>query len=164
MNRPSHVKPWFKQFWPWFLIAVPLSSFIVGFVVIRFATNTTDSLVVDDYYKEGRAINANLDKEEHARYLNITSDLTIKDGAIAVKFHSGIPQDGNALKLSFYHVTLQDKDISLLLSRDASGIYRGFVDDSLAGKWRVTLTPHDEQWKIQNVLTLPYSGAMKFNP
>ncbi len=136
----------------------------MGMVLLNLATNTTDSLVVDDYYKEGKAINARLDKIEEAKRRNITSDLTIENGAIAIKFHSGIPREGQALKLTFYHTTLEDRDTSVLLSRDATGVYRGFVESSLDGKWRMTLTPVDEAWKIQQIITLPVSGVIKFNP
>ncbi|NDV91239.1 hypothetical protein GTH32_08615 [Alteromonas sp. 345S023] len=156
--------PWYKQFWPWFLIAVPVITLVMGGVLLKLAISTEDSLVVDDYYKEGKAINATLDKELVARKLNITTDLTVNDGSISVKFHSGIPQEGSALKLNFYHVTLEERDTSLLLSRDANGIYRGSVDTPLTGKWRVSLTPIDESWKIQNIVLLPQSGAIKFNP
>lgn len=156
--------PWYKQFWPWFLIAIPVISFIMGMVLLNLATNTTDSLVVDDYYKEGKAINARLGKIEEAKRRNITSELAIKDGAVSVKFHSGIPKEGQALKLTFYHTTLKDRDTAVLLSRDAQGIYRGFVEAPLDGKWQVTLTPIDESWKIQQTITLPRSGALKFNP
>lgn len=156
--------PWYKEFWPWFLIAVPIITFAMGGLLLKLAISTEDSLVVDDYYKEGKAINARLDKEAIAKKMNITTDLTINDGSIALQFHSGIPKEGNAVKLSFYHVTLEDRDVSVLLSRDANGIYRGFVEESLDGKWRVSLTPFDDSWKIQNTLHLPYSGIIKFNP
>ena len=156
--------PWYKQFWPWFLIAIPVITFVMGMVLLNLATNTTDSLVVDDYYKEGKAINARLDKIEEAKRRNITTDLTIENGVVTVKFHSGIPKEGQALKLTFYHTTLQDLDTSVLLSRDAKGVYRGFVESSLDGKWQITLTPIDEVWKIQQTVTLPWSGVIKFNP
>ncbi|WP_414830828.1 FixH family protein [Alteromonas sp. H39] len=156
--------PWYKQFWPWFLIAIPVITFIMGMVLLNLATNTTDSLVVDDYYKEGKAINARLGKIEEAKRRNITTDLTIEDGAVTVQFHSGIPKEGQALKLAFYHTTLQDRDTSVLLSRDARGVYRGYVESPLDGKWQITLTPIDEAWKIQQTVTLPWSGVIKFNP
>ena len=136
----------------------------MGFVILHLATNTEDSLVVDDYYKEGKAINARLDKIQQARRLNITSDLTIDNGSVTLKFHSGIPKEGNALKLAFYHTTLQDRDTEVLLTRDASGVYRGFTEAELSGKWHVSLTPVDDSWKIQNTLTLPYAGKIRFNP
>ncbi len=156
--------PWYKQFWPWFLIFIPLASFTMGMVLLNLATNTSDSLVVDDYYKEGKAINANLDKEEEARRRNMTSDLLISDGAVSVQFHSGIPQDGQALKLAFYHTTLKERDVTVMLSRDAGGVYRGFTEQPLNGKWRISLTPINEEWKILNVITLPQSDKITFNP
>ena len=58
--------PWYKQFWPWFLIAVPVITVIMSGFLIHFATSTQDTLVIDDYYKEGKAINARLDKVEAA--------------------------------------------------------------------------------------------------
>ena len=70
----------------------------------------------------------------------------------------------NALKLNFYHVTLEEKDVSTLLSRDANGIYRGYIEENLDGKWKVSLTPVDESWKIENTLILPNTDVIKFNP
>ena len=160
----SDVKPWYKQFWPWFLIAIPTSSFIMAYFIVKFATNTQDSLVVDDYYKEGKAYNVNHQKVEKARKLRIMTDLSVNDGQIALEFHSGIPEEGNALKLSFYHVTLAERDVSLLLTRDANGIYRGFVEQDLSGKWRVTLSPLDDSWTVQQEIGLPRADKIRFVP
>ncbi|GGF57722.1 FixH family protein [Alteromonas lipolytica] len=160
----TDTKPWYKYFWPWFLIAVPTSSFIMAYFLVNFAANTEDSLVIDDYYKEGKAINASMAKVEQARRMRIMTDLTVIDGQIALEFHSGIPESGNALKLSFYHVTLEDKDFTMLLTRDASGIYRGYTEVDTNGKWRVSLTPMDEAWKVQQEVSLPRNDKIRFIP
>ena len=39
-------KPWYRQFWPWFIIALPASAVVAGFVTLWIAMQTTDSLVV----------------------------------------------------------------------------------------------------------------------
>ncbi len=160
----SEIKPWYKQFWPWFLICIPLSSFIVGGVVVRFATDGTNSLVVDDYYKEGKAINARLDKIEKAKELNIQTKLNINEGLISVEFITGAPKTREALKLDFYHVTQESKDFYVLLSADANGIYRVSTDIAINGKWRLRLTPLDEHWKVQKTLKLPAASVISFNP
>lgn len=157
-------KPWYKYFWPWFLIAVPASSFVMAYFLVGFATNTQDSLVVDDYYKEGKAINANRQNVRTAKRLGILTDLTIDKGNIALTFHAGIPENGNALNLTFYHVTLAQKDFSIMLTRDANGIYRAYTEQPLSGKWRISLTPLDEEWKVQQDISLPHSGAIRFKP
>lgn len=156
---------WYKQFWPWFLIAIPTSSVMVGSMVIYLSTHSSDSLVVDDYYKEGKAINARLDKTARAKYLNITTELEITaQGSVKLEFHSGIPKTGEALTLNLYHVTIEDNDIQVVLTRDASGIYRGGFEQDASGKWQASLTPFDEEWKIQQTVYLPNNSAFKFNP
>jgi len=50
------VTPWYKQFWPWFIISVPLSSVLVAVVQVYAALHSSSDLVKDDYYKEGLAI------------------------------------------------------------------------------------------------------------
>lgn len=157
-------KAWYKQFWPWFLICIPLSSLIVGSQVIRLAYDGTNSLVVDDYYKEGKSINVRLDKIENAIALNISTKLNIQFGSVTLEFVTGAPETGQALKLDFFHVTQEFKDFTVLLTRDASGIYRNNEEYPIKGKWRIRLTPLDESWKVQTRISLPQQQAFEFNP
>ena len=167
MPHPSpreDTKPWYKHFWPWFLICVPLTSMFFTANFVRFAVTTEDSLVIDDYYKEGRGINARLDKIERAKRLSITSELFVSDGTVELKFLSGQPESGSALELAFFHVTQQTKDFTILLTKDASGTYRGTFEQDIDGKWHVTLMPLDQVWKIQQKVSLPRRSAFSFNP
>lgn len=157
-------KPWYKEFWPWFLIAIPTASMVMGAVLLKLAVSTQDSLVVDDYYKQGKAINASLAKQEAARRLNVQARVTIDKGAVSVQFASGAPANGQALQLNFYHTTLADRDFSLLLTRDAGGRYRGYTEQASQGKWQMTLTPLDENWKIQQQIWLPASSPIVLEP
>ncbi len=65
MNE-DQVKAWYKQFWPWFLIALPGSVVIASVATIIIAIKNPDSIVVDDYYKAGLAINRDLSREQLA--------------------------------------------------------------------------------------------------
>lgn len=156
--------PWYKQFWPWFLILVPLSSMIFSLNYAKLAVTTDNDLVVDEYYKEGRVINTRLDKIELAQTLNISTFLNINGDSVALTFNSGAPKQGQALRLNFYHVTIAARDFELLLTRDAVGVYRGSHSTDIIGKWKVSLTPLDEQWKIQKTMNLPYSDTISFEP
>ncbi|MGQ8363695.1 FixH family protein [Glaciecola sp. 1036] len=160
----EQVKPWYKQFWPWFLIAIPVSSMIVASVVVKFATDGTNHLVVDDYYKEGKSINLRLDQIERARELNITTLLAIDAQNATLEFVTGLPETGEALRLNLFHSTQPHRDTEILLARDASGVYRGVIDFPVDGKWRLRLTPMDDSWKIQQRIELPKSSAVEFNP
>ncbi|MEP4889785.1 MAG: FixH family protein [Aliiglaciecola sp.] len=163
MNR-SDKTPWYKQFWPWFLITIPVVSICLSVTMLNLALNTEDSLVIDDYYKEGKGINLELTKIQEAKAQGISTVLTITDNRVQLEFLSGKPNSGEALKLHFYHATLQDKDFSLLLTQDANGIYKATAEEPIKGKWKLTLSPLDEQWKIMQDKGLPQKAPFNFNP
>ena len=56
------IKPWYKEPWPWFFIAPIATSVCVGMFMLRMSIVTSDGLVSDDYYKEGRAYNKTLNE------------------------------------------------------------------------------------------------------
>ena len=39
-------QPWYRQFWPWFIIALPASAVIAGLTTLWISMQTTDSLVL----------------------------------------------------------------------------------------------------------------------
>ena len=52
-QAPIVIEPWYKQFWPWFIIALPASVVIASFFTLYLAITNPDQLVVtDDEYLE----------------------------------------------------------------------------------------------------------------
>jgi len=44
--------PWYRQFWPWFIIALPTAAVIASFVSLWLAISHPDQLIVtDDEYR-----------------------------------------------------------------------------------------------------------------
>lgn len=155
---------WYKQFWPWFLITIPALSMVLSISMLTLAINTDDSLVVDEYYKEGKAINLQLIKVKKARELGISTELRVEQERISIEFISGLPATGEALNLDFYHATLAQNDFSVLLTQDASGLYRALASEPITGKWNVTLSPLDKSWKVAKPFTFPRSAPILFEP
>jgi hypothetical protein len=59
-NSPSHNinpapgqdLPWYRQFWPWFIIALPASVVVASFITLWLAISNPDPLVIKvDYYQ-----------------------------------------------------------------------------------------------------------------
>jgi len=69
-NTPDPVSdeflPWYKQFWPWFIIALPASVVVASFFTLWLAISNPDHLVVDDaeYRKLKGELKAQLPVEE----------------------------------------------------------------------------------------------------
>ena len=45
---PGQEPPWYRQFWPWFIIALPASAVIASFYTLWLAVSNPDYMVVDD--------------------------------------------------------------------------------------------------------------------
>jgi hypothetical protein len=162
--QTNTAKVWYKQFWPWFLIIVPLTSMVLSFTMMRFAFNTQDSMVIDDYYKEGRGINLQIQKIERAKILNISTLAQVNESSISVSFVSGSPEAGQVLTLDFIHATQDFKDFTVTLLRDATGTYRAPIDNNINGKWQVSLHPQDQEWKINKELSFPQKDPFILAP
>ena len=121
-------------------------------------------MVIDDYYKEGRGINLQIQKLQQAKTLDISTKTQVFADFVEVTFISGSPKDGEALNLDFFHSTQKFKDFSVTLLRDANGVYRAPLSNDVSGKWQLSLHPFDESWKIQKVIALPQTNAFDLKP
>jgi len=66
---PGENVPWFKQFWPWFIIALPAAAVTASFVTLWLAISNPDQVIVtDDEYRhlksELKAQPPAIDKEQ----------------------------------------------------------------------------------------------------
>src|SRR4051812_6696391 len=69
--------PWYREPWPWLLMAGPAAVLVAGGFTIWIAFSTSDGLVVQDYYKQGLAVNKVLAREENAKRLGMTAGITL---------------------------------------------------------------------------------------
>ena len=71
MQRNDNIPPWYKQFWPWFLIGILVFAVVIGMGLLWVSLLNPDSMVRDNYYKEGRAINMHMGRDQMARELRL---------------------------------------------------------------------------------------------
>ncbi|GLP96088.1 FixH family protein [Paraferrimonas sedimenticola] len=158
MNKPT---PWYKQFWPWVLIGIPASAVISSLFLVKIAVDNKDSLVAEDYYKKGKAINLDLAKIDKARELGLQFSMVFNQGELTIKQVSGDTHQG-AIALSFYHPTLPERDKAVMLTADGSGNYRLETDKDFNGNWEVQLDSYDHSWRLQKRIHLPRQAPIEF--
>src|SRR5690606_1506098 len=76
--RNSDTTPWYRQFWPWFVIALPATAVIAGLTTLTIAIKNADDVVADNWYREGRATNRSLEAEQRARQYGIRAVLAMQ--------------------------------------------------------------------------------------
>ena len=114
-------------------------------------------MVVDDYYKKGKAINQEMTLYNNAKEMAIELDLKVEDHRVLLQSNTRFP----ALKISFIHSTLADRDFDLIMTANASGDYTATFDNDLQGKWQIIVSPLDTSWKVKTELALPTSQWIK---
>lgn len=152
--------PWYKQFWPWFVIAIPVSSMLVAVVQISYALNSPNDMVIDNYYKEGLGINKVLDKRNLAVELKIAANITIDNTTGEVILITENAQEQN-LTLNFFNSAISNKDFTLELTKIADNQYRGNLQKSISGIWNLYLESAIG-WQITARLNLTQSDAAQF--
>jgi hypothetical protein len=156
--------PWYRQFWPWFLIAVPAAAVVMGIVTITLAVRTADGLVVDDYYNQGLAINQILERDERASTLGMAALVRFDHdaGRIDVQLsRSGVAADEQELNLQLLHPTIDDRDYTTRLIANGPGSYSGEIPDLIAGNWYVLIESKAHGWRLFGRASLPAQSALK---
>ena len=156
-NTALHSKPWYREFWPWFLISLPATAVIAGVTTVWIATTSADGLVVGDYYKAGLAINQTLARDDAAHALALTATLQGDDGTLALTLAGRLQAYPDQLSLTLAHPTRQGQDQTLAFSHAGGGHYRASLPAMPAGKWHALLVDAASTWRLSGVLHTPFS-------
>lgn len=144
-------RPWYRQMWPWVLIALPLTSVVASFTTLYIAMQDPDGLVKDDYYDTGVAIQARTDRMVTARQMGLAGVLVLAPGGgeLAFRFEDNVPADAPHLTLALRHATRAQYDADLTLTPVDEG-YAGVLKEPLApGYWNISIDPTDKAWRIR---------------
>ncbi|MCB1680269.1 MAG: FixH family protein [Halioglobus sp.] len=154
----ADTEPWFRQFWPWFLILLPASVVVASFVTLYIANRHADDLVVASYYKDGLAINRQLAQKQLAVDLGIAGEPQFTGNTVQL-FISG-PVAASSLVLQMSHPLESDRDFSVLLERIGAGHYRGRMPQSVAPRWHwIVKLPQHDGWRLDGVVADPGAGT-----
>ena len=160
----STKRPWYAEPWVWLLITFPLVAVIGGMITIYLAVSTSDGLVVDDYYKRGKAINVDLARDRAAaRYgLQAQIDIDLRNNRVQLRLLAPAGRHPNAVQLSLLHPTRAGHDQVLQLQRAADGGYSGGLDELTRGNWYLQLEADD--WRLSGSMRVPAEAPVILSP
>jgi len=149
MHDAAHEKrkPWYREPWPWFLIAGPGIVVVASFYTLYLAIVSSSGLVDGDYYKDGLAINRVLAREDAAERLDMAARIDPEGGRLRVHLQ-GRAAPPAKLRLRFVHATRAGYDRSLLLARAADGSYQAALPLLAPGHWRIYVEDPGGQWRL----------------
>jgi uncharacterized protein len=150
MSEQTPAKPWYKHFWPWFILALLGYSVIQGFALLTIATQNPPGLISDDYYDVGKGINQSLEREQFAQRLQLSAHLEIDEDAgvasLQLQGNSGPAQ----LVLNLISPTQPERDRRIVLQPQGQGLYTGQMQDVVQGRRFVELIGQEggREWRL----------------
>lgn len=164
-NKPGKgATPWYKQGWPWFLIAFPAIAVIAGVITLWLAMSSWDGLVVDDYYQEGKAIEKTIARSVRAREMGLSAQVTIRSDEIRIALTAAegvaIPP---TLVVTVAHPTRGGQDQNLLLKRE-DGVFASPIEPLAAGRWLIQVEDESRTWRLNGTAYLPAETEVTLQP
>jgi len=161
MNQDVPVAPWYKQPWFWFLTIAPLSAITFSMFMLVVASNMKDTMVSDDYSKEGRGINLEIARDRAAAEMGLSADMTFENRSILLDVNTQQgPADYPYLILNLFHPTLAQNDRTIQFQSDGNGHYTGTILQDIEGRWYYELRGPDNQWRLKGEVWLPSDGDL----
>ena len=154
--------PWYRHRWPWLIMLGPFLVVLAGSYTIWLSYSQQDALVVGDYYRQGKAINQDLRRDQAASRLGLS--LALRYDAAAgrmigtMRGAQGIPQGPMTLRL--VHSTRPEKDIVLPVVADAEGNFGVSLPMLEMARWQVMLEDQDRNWRINGVWPWPQQASV----
>lgn len=148
-------KPWYRQFWPWFIIALPASSVVAGLTTVWISMQTTDSLVVVSEDGVRNATDRHLLAERLAAELGLAALVEIdpETRVVSALVRSGVLRDIPAtLDFELSHPAFANRDLHITLNKamtDAEGnpVWVGHFISIPSGRYYAVLRSGDD-WRV----------------
>jgi hypothetical protein len=159
--------PWYKQFWPWFLIALPATAVVASIASLVIAVRNADSLVREDWSDAGENINAELALEHEATMRGVSAVVRLEPAAnrVSVELAGNGVADVPRLSLELRHPTDATRDYASLLDPDGPGVFTGdAVSARLTGSWYLTIAPPDRAWLLRKRVWLGADEPVRIAP
>jgi hypothetical protein len=162
----SKVQPWYREPWPWFLMALPAIAVIGSLTSAYLAVQGADPIIEDNYYQRGLEINSTLQRVHTAAqwgvHASVEYDGVERGETVWVRVRSAQPVKDTALQIHLIHPGRSGADRAALLGRvpdtpDTDAEFTGqWPDDAFAPasgtrrvpvNWRIALQGLD--WQVE---------------
>ena len=154
--------PWYREPWPWLLMAGPALVVVASMITLCLAIRSDDGLVVDDYYKQGLAVNQTLTRDRTALARGYKAELVWDAASSRVRVTlSGQQVLPPLLQLRIVHPTHAGLDQRVRLIAVGAGAYEAAIAAPRAGRWLVMLEDEGRSWRLTGEWRVPQQPVLQ---
>lgn len=150
IERVATAGPWYAHRWPWFLMVGPVLVVLAGIVTGYLSYTRQDAMVVDDYYKQGKAINQDLRRDRAASAMRLAFALRYlpADGRLEGRLSSAGKPLAAPLRIHLAHPTQPSKDMQMQAQPDAQGRFSVALPLLERARWSVVVEGDKRDWRL----------------
>ncbi|MCS0587842.1 FixH family protein [Massilia norwichensis] len=157
----SQAAPWYTHRWPWLLMLGPASVLIGGAIATWLALDHPDAMVVDDYYKQGKAINQDLRRDRMATAMQLALYLRYEGGRLQGRIESFGRPLAVPFTVKLAHPTLPQRDLSLLIKPDAQGAFSIALPVLEQTHWQLVAEGNMRDWRLARSWDWPRQSTLE---
>jgi len=140
--------PWYRHRWPWFIMLGPAAVMAATAVSAVLALRQPDAMVVDDYYKQGKAINQDLRRDRMASALRLSLGAHYRGGRLTGRLESFGRPVLAPFRIHLAHPTQPRKDRVLEALPDGEGNLDLALPALEMTHWQVVVEDEGRQWRL----------------
>ena len=157
----AHAAPWYAHRWPWLLMLGPATVLVGGAVAAWLALDHPDAMVVDDYYKQGKAINQDLRRDRVASSMQLALQLRYDGGRLQGWIESAGRPFAVPFTIRLAHPTLPERDLALLVKPGANGEFSVPLPVLEQTHWQVVVEGERRDWRLAKSWSWPHQAALE---
>lgn len=151
--------PWYKQFWPWFIITVLSWGVLSSSITLTVALNNPPHMMTGDYAELGKALVDTHERADRAEALGLSGTLARRGAQWALSLRADQTAGlGDRLLLLAQHPTDSARDRQVVFDRIAPGEYRADAID-IPGRGRLIVSDLEQTWWISSAYSAE-AGAL----
>jgi hypothetical protein len=157
--------PWYTHRWPWLLMLGPVFVIVGGSFAAYLAITRPDAMVVDDYYKQGKAINQDLRRDRVASALALSFEAQYDPASATLSgrmLGGGLPL-ATPLHIYLAHPTQPAKDQQLLVQPDAAGRFSLAMPMLERAHWQVVVEGPQREWRLARSWSWPRQHSLEIH-
>ena len=142
--------PWYRQFWPWFILAILSWGVVSSSIMLSMALKNPPHMMTGDYAELGKALVDTHVRADRAEALGLAGTLRSEQGAWRLRFDREASELSSAsLLLLIQHPTDTARDRQVVLRRSAPGEYRADALD-IPDRGRLIVSDLEQTWWVSS--------------
>lgn len=153
--------PWYRQFWPWFLIALPATAVIASIYTVYLAVQNEPTLVEKNYYQEGLSINERIRQDKKAAEFQLQANLLFSEADSKVNLYlTGNYPITDAVILAISAPGDENLDRTYELKAVSDSLFSRTLQELPEGRFYISVEPQNRDWRLQGETTLPRQDTL----